>query len=235
MRKGKCLKKLLIFDAYGTLISTGKGSLNATKEILSLQNKTIDAVEFYSDWKKYHRKHMDDCNCGIFVPERVIFEKDLEMLYRKYDIDRPYQQDVAIMLASLEGRKIFPEVRDTINKLKKKYRVVIGSTTDTKPLLFNLKENALDVDEVYTSEGIGKYKPAEAFYRYILQSEGYGAEEAVFIGDSLNDDILGPQKVGLTAILVDRENKYDQSEKVKPDHIVSDLNQLLKWEMFENG
>ena len=50
------MKRLLIFDAYGTLFSTGNGSIEATRKILSLQDKVIDAATFYKDWKNIHRK-----------------------------------------------------------------------------------------------------------------------------------------------------------------------------------
>lgn len=43
--------KLIIFDAYGTLISTGTGSLDVVKEILALQEKDIAPEEFYRNWK----------------------------------------------------------------------------------------------------------------------------------------------------------------------------------------
>ena len=39
--------KLIIFDVYGTLISTGKGSLDAAKKILALQDKEINPQEFF--------------------------------------------------------------------------------------------------------------------------------------------------------------------------------------------
>ena len=32
------MKKLLIFDAYGTLLSTGRGSVAACEQILALQD-----------------------------------------------------------------------------------------------------------------------------------------------------------------------------------------------------
>ena len=35
------MKKLLIFDAYGTLLSTGTGSLDAVRKILELQEKEV--------------------------------------------------------------------------------------------------------------------------------------------------------------------------------------------------
>lgn len=221
------MKKLLIFDAYGTLISTGNGSIKATERILTLQENDINAVEFYAEWKKYHRKHMDECNEGMFLTERDIFVNDLKMLYEQYGINRPYEQDVQIMLDSLVDRVVFLEVIDAIGQLRKNYRVVIGSTTDTEPLLVNMTENNLQVDEVYTSEMIKKYKPVKEFYQYILQSEGYKVEDTVFIGDSINDDVIGPHNVGMKTILIDRNNKFSLCEKVQPDYVVKSIEEII--------
>ena len=54
---------MIIFDEYGTLISTGSGSFDATRKILSLQNeKHIYENKFYAKWKEYHRLHMIESN-----------------------------------------------------------------------------------------------------------------------------------------------------------------------------
>lgn len=73
--------KLIIFDVYGTLISTGTGSLDAVKKILALQDKDISPEEFYKEWKKQHRIHMDNANAKLFINEEAIFKLDLEQLY----------------------------------------------------------------------------------------------------------------------------------------------------------
>lgn len=223
----KAMKKLLIFDAYGTLISTGTGSVQAAEKILALQERAIDAKAFYADWKKVHRVHLDECNVGEFLLERDVFVKDLKVLYEKYDIKRSHETDVQIMLDSLVGRTVFPEVLTVLESLRKKYQVVIGSTTDTVPLLSNMRQNGLVLDVVYTSEMIGKYKPAAEFYQYILQKERCKAEDAVFIGDSLVDDVAGPQKLGMDTVLVDRKNKYDVSEGVTPNYVVSGMDEIV--------
>lgn len=41
--------KTIIFDAYGTLVSTGTGSIDAVKKILSINNRLdIDPEYFYA-------------------------------------------------------------------------------------------------------------------------------------------------------------------------------------------
>ena len=162
--------------------------------------------------------------------EQLIFEDMLRQLYESYGIDRPHTEDVQYMLRSLYGRVAFPEVADTVRILRQSYRVVIGSTTDTAPLWDNLRENGLGFDAVYTSESLRAYKPDPAFYRTILTTEKRRAEDAVFIGDSLLDDIQGPRACGMATVLIDRKGKYagvSLPESQRPDHILSDLTQLL--------
>ena len=222
------MKKLLIFDAYGTLISTGNGSIQATEKILALQDKHIDAKAFYKEWKQYHRRHLDEANTEVFLTEADIFTKDLKVLYEAYEIDRPFEMDVQIMLDSLENRIVFPDVNEAIGRLRQRYRVVIGSTTDTFPLLHNLEQNQLTFDAVYTSEMIQKYKPDAGFYQYILRREGCGPEDAVFIGDSLTDDIAGPKRLGIATVWVNRSAKPVASDAVKQDYTASSINEIEK-------
>ena len=168
-------KKLLIFDVYGTLISTGNGSIEAVRKILALQDKEIDAKEFYSVWKRFHRLHMDKANEGNFVTEEEIFVQDLKRLYEDYGIGRDYNSDVKFMLDSLVGRVTFEDSKETLNKLR---------------------------------------------------------ENAVFIGDSLVDDVYGPRQAGLKTVLIDRAKKYDKDKsEIVPDYVVDDLRNLIELEL----
>ena len=220
------MKKLLIFDAYGTLISTGTGSIDSTKKILALQDKDIDPVSFYAKWKMYHRKHLNDSITNKFLVEWDIFVLDLECLYKDYQINRNAKEDVKLMLETQFNRKVFEDTVEVINKLKEKYRVVIGSTADTYPLLKNMEDNNLSVHKVYTSEIIKTYKPDKKFYKYILENEKIDASEAIFIGDSLLDDVYGPSQLNITTILIDRKNNIVIND-IKPDYVIHSLAELL--------
>ena len=221
--------KLIIFDVYGTLISTGTGSLDAVKKILALQDKMIDPKEFYKEWKKQHRIHMDHANAESFMEEEAIFRLDLEQLYLKYNISRDFGSDVKIMLDTLGKRKCFGETLSSIEKLQKKYRVVIGSTRDNEPLYQDMERNRLTVDAVYTSEFIRKYKPDPAFYQYILEKEKCSNEDAVFVGDSYVDDVCGPGRVGIRSILIDRKHSFHCEENgFEPWKITNSLENIME-------
>lgn len=112
--------KAVLFDVYGTLISTGTGSINAVKSILAKKHSEIEPEAFYAEWKQLHKKRMRQT---LFLTEREIFMKDLAELYSVYGIAGDYKEDVKIMLESLYNRTVYPEVPEAINRLSKNMRL----------------------------------------------------------------------------------------------------------------
>ena len=215
--------KAIVFDAYGTLISTGTGSLDAAQKILDLHGSDVSAKAFYADWKSYHRKHIDEL--AQFVPEETIFRWDLEKLYQQYGLRGNAHEDVQIMMDTLGNRIAFPESKAVIEGLKDTVTVCIGSTTDTEPLMRDLARSGITVDHIFTSEDLRVYKPQKAFYETILSVLTLPPEEVLFVGDSLTDDIYGPRQVGMKTCWVNR--KGQPSPTPPPDWAVSDLTELL--------
>lgn len=216
--------KAILFDAYGTLISTGNGSLEATRKILALNCRTdISPSEFYAEWKLLHKKNIE--TLPSFLKEEVIFGMDLSELYSRYHISRNPKKDVKIMLETLGKRRLFPETKEVIEKLKHDFVIAIASTTDTEPLLQDLSRNELTIPYVFTSESLQVYKPHASFYRTILSKLQISAENTLFVGDSLIDDVWGPQQLGILTCWLNRKNNSRQ--KISPTFEISDLTQLL--------
>ncbi len=211
--------KAIVFDVYGTLVSTGNGSVQAAKRILALNGSAISPTEFYADWKTYHRKHTDELS--DFQTEETIFHSDLRALYAQYHLTRDADQDVQIMLNTLGNRSLFPETQEAIDALKKDFIVCIGSTTDTAPLLADLNRGGLSVDHIFTSEMLRVYKPQRRFYEQIADALALPAEEVLFVGDSLLDDVWGPKAIGMKTCWVNRKNQT--ADRAAPDLIVDDL------------
>lgn len=68
--------------------------------------------------------------------------------------------------------------------------------------------HGLDVDAVLTSRSHGKTKPHETIFLRMLELLGVAPEEALMVGDTIEDDIEGALAVGMRAVLVDREQRY---------------------------
>lgn len=65
------------------------------------------------------------------------------------------------------------------------------------------------------------------FYENILKQTGWNAEECLFVGDSFDDDIQGPQSVGMKAVFINRK-KIKNFELLKlPDFVIYSMDELL--------
>lgn len=197
--------KTIIFDAYGTLFDTGTGSVDAAGRILEKCGRSdISAADFYKRWKQLHRLHTDSLT--MFANEEEIFHRDLRALYGEYGINSNADCDVGIMLATLGKRRLFPEAKAVVNELHGRYALCIGSTTDTEPLLQDVKRGNTAFDRIFTSESLRCYKPSAEFYEKILAAMKIKPEEALFVGDSLIDDVTGPQRVGIKSCWINRRS-----------------------------
>ena len=131
------------------------------------------------------------------------------------------------MLDSLLGRELFADVEDVMRVLLDHYNVAIGSTTDTYPLMKNIENTVLnEIPYIFTSELLKQYKPKKLFYEGILSATGWKAQECLFVGDSIDDDIIGPQTVGMKTIFINRKNIDKQELLNIPDYVISSLDEL---------
>ena len=74
--------------------------------------------------------------------------------------------------------------------------------------------HGLVVDAVLTSGAHGKTKPHETIFRRMLELLDVAADEAVMVGDTVEDDIEGANAVGMHAVLVDREGRFPTRERL---------------------
>jgi HAD superfamily hydrolase (TIGR01549 family) len=219
--------KNIIFDVYGTLISTGTGSVDATRIIFEKYNLEDSPVEIYRKWKEIHKKHINKLD--EYQSEKEIFIKDLEELFFLYGIKDNPRVRIKPMLDSLYKRQLFEDTESVIKDLSRNYNIAIGSTTDTEPLMHNIRDTYLfTIRNIFTSEYLKCYKPNKKFYSQILQLTNWKPEECVFVGDSMDDDVIGPLKVGMKPILIDRKDRYSEyHDGVKKIKTLLELKQAI--------
>ena len=86
-----------------------------------------------------------------------------------------------------------------------------------------VRHHELEVDAVLTSRTHGKTKPHEGIFRRMLELLDVAPDEALRIGDTLEDDVEGARAVGMRAVLVDREGRYPGRERIDGLAAVLDL------------
>jgi FMN phosphatase YigB (HAD superfamily) len=135
----------IVFDAYGTLFDTVDGSVRATSEILLKNGTHLDPAEVYARWKEHHKQIIS--NLSRFLTEQSIFVMGLNLTYQDFGITGYAPEDVKIMLATLDSRRLFPDALPCVENLKERFEVVIASNTDSRPFLENLRQSPLSINK----------------------------------------------------------------------------------------
>lgn len=105
---------------------------------------------------------------------------------------------------------VYPDVRDSLRNLKQmglKLGVVTGGyELDIEQILpWAGLEQFFDICVGFDTTG--KRKPSPEAFKHTLKQLDVKPEEAIFVGDSLEQDYFGAQKVGMKAVLIQREGK----------------------------
>jgi len=151
------------------------------------KHKPLGPHEFYVRWNMNILKHL-----GITRSVRRLAE----------EIEREWFNFSKIY--------VYPEVKDSLRRLKRiglKLGVVTGGYE-------------LDIEQILPKAGlrqffdicvgcdtIGKSKPDPKAFKHALKQLGVKPEEAIFVGDHIEQDYLGAQKVGMKAVLIQREGR----------------------------
>lgn len=73
----------------------------------------------------------------------------------------------------------------------------------------------------------GFTKPDPRIFREALDRLDVAPAEAVFVGDKLDVDVAGPQKIGMRAVLVASPFRKENNREIKPDAEIASLDDLL--------
>lgn len=83
-------------------------------------------------------------------------------------------------------------------------------------------------DVVIDSSDVGTNKPGEEIFTLALDQLQVKPKEAMMIGNTIATDIFGGNRIGLTTVLVQREEQYQPSEWGQPDHTIHSLSELIQ-------
>jgi putative hydrolase of the HAD superfamily len=103
---------------------------------------------------------------------------------------------------------LFDDVLPVLADLRRRGLKVGLLSNTARDLERFVAHHALEVDAALTSRVHGKTKPHEAIFRRMLELLDVAPEEAVMIGDSIEDDIDGARAVGMRAVLLDRDGRH---------------------------
>ena len=201
--------KAVLFDLGGTLVKHEDGpvihrriledngidvSLEAVTRAHNENERELDMNQIPEQGQAFWIKW------NIRLLESLGIEKNKEILARKID-------EEWLDYCTLE---VYPDVIETLVQLRKR-GIKTGIITnaferDFQRILSQLKLSDF-FDIVVGTDTCKKIKPDKGIFLYTVGRLGIKPYEALFVGDSLENDFEGAKNSGLTALLIDRENK----------------------------
>ena len=109
--------------------------------------------------------------------------------------------------ASVGDWPAFPDTADALRRLKRRYRLVILSNVDRASFARTLPRLGVDLDDVFTAEEIGSYKPDPRNFAFLiarLGERGVARDAVLHVAQSLYHDHTPANAAGLASAWIDR-------------------------------
>ena len=213
--------KAIIFDAYGTLFD-----VNSAAE--KCKSKIGDKWENFANyWRKTQLEYTWLRSLmGRHKNFWQITEDSLDKSMKAFKIDIGMKNELLDLYKILSP---YPEVKETLEKLKEKKYILAILSNGTPDLLNELvKSNDLQnlFDDIFSIEEVKIYKPSSKVYDMPIKKYNMKKEDAAFL--SANTwDVSGGGNYGFSSVWVNRNNNIFDNLDYTPKNEISGLNQLL--------
>ncbi len=214
--------KAIIFDAYGTLFDVNsaaekcKGKIGDKWEDFANYWRTTQLE--YTWLRSLMNRHKDFWK---------ITEDSLDKSMKFFKIDNSMKNDLLDLYKVLSP---FSEVKETLNKLKKKDFKLAILSNGTPSLLGNLvKNNNLEniFDDIFSIEEVGIFKPDSKVYELPVNKYKIKKDEILFL--SANTwDVSGGGNYGYNSVWVNRNKNIFDNLDYQPLDEIHDLSELLE-------
>ena len=238
----------VIFDLFDTIVNFNFSHLPSI-EVRGLRSRTtstkvyevfaqyypeIEFVEFYDPFiESYHQFQKMKLKEFKEFPNRERFK----LMLSKMDLREIRNRDQLLedmVLAHMNGLAScieFPEDnKKTLEYIKEKgYRLAIVSNFDYAPTAYMILERYKIrnlFEQIVISEEVGWRKPNHIIFETVINKLEIGPEDALFVGDNFQADVVGSKAVGMDAAWINRKNQPENSLNPIPDYIIKDLTEL---------
>ncbi|HVP92528.1 MAG TPA: HAD family hydrolase, partial [Acidobacteriota bacterium] len=214
--------KAVLFDMHGTLVHL-ENSVTTEEmsdylfsrgyEVSPQQLRAAWSFVAFIDYPKHGYRSWSSFFSQIFW--RLKVKVDTETLHAIVKLleSRPY--------------RLYSDAAEAVPKSKKNG---FKTATVTTIAHFQFKKAITPIkkyfDFIMTGYEAGCDKSNPRMYRKVLEALDVKPEEAIMIGDDVQVDILLPKRLGINAILLDREGKSEECSQA--DAVVNDLNEAVE-------
>jgi len=233
--------KAVIFDYIGTLVDCRNYTMEASKQklynaliaegFIFSEKNFLDAYNLsHEKYRKIRYEELREVTNAVWVAEtlcRLGFEVKADDARVKAALNFFFQDFIDTLTLRDCARKLVKQTRAQC-------KVALISNFTYAPVIYkSLRKVGLSefFNVVVVSEEVGWRKPSPQIFQYALKKLQVQSNEAVYIGDSPNEDIWGARQVGLKTVFISSQFNtlmdLKESEQ-KPNHITNDLTSLYQ-------
>jgi len=228
MRISEGRVKAVLFDLGGTLIKIDNSKdPHVMKRILEDcgVNLPLEDVskEWTKSWGRLDFRELPNLLDEFWVQQNLRILRNLQVQSNVENLAKfiaSHWWDYAKVSLFEDAQKLLPRLKE--NGLKTGL-VTNGLERDTNGILPKVGLQGF-FDVVVAVDTLRKMKPDTEVFLYALEKMKVTPSEAIFVGDEMEADYKGAQRIGLKAFLIDREGKV-QDESVNR---ISSLEYLLE-------
>jgi putative hydrolase of the HAD superfamily len=217
--------RAMLFDAAETLFTT-RGSVGHIYGSVARQyGSTASDDEIQAAFARHFR------GAGpLSIQDQRRWWK--ELVYRVFsevgmvdDFDKFFDQ-LYNRFRDSEGWTLFPETKEVLAELKhRNLKLGVISNFDNRAYSVMRSLEILQFfDSVTLSSETGHCKPDPKIFEAAVDALGVPQSQVLLVGDSLHDDVEAAMQAGLSAVLIDRHNRYNAPASVRR---ISSLRELL--------
>jgi len=219
--------KALTFDLFGTVLDL-RGSLTPyIADLLEKKGSDADPDNFWSQWRyrqrieQYQDTLLSLSHSGYLETSRRAFVYTLDL----NDI-KATPEEVKEFMRCWQQLSPFPEVLESFDRLKSRYRLVALSNGDPE-YLQHLAKNRIKwvFDYVFSVQTVGAFKPHPKVYRKAASSIKLEVGECGMISAN-SFDIMGARACGFRGAYINRYNLPYEDTEFRPDVTVKDFIEL---------
>ncbi|MCB9855566.1 MAG: HAD family hydrolase [Phycisphaerales bacterium] len=217
----------VFLDMYGTLTSGDRAAVERVcGRVVADAGLSISAGELSVMWGERFLNSLDFCNGEAF---ETLFDLEIRTLretmanlnrdidpvpyaeaLRDYWQNPPLQDDARAFIASCP------------------VPICIVSNADHEDVEAVVRQHALDVAGVVSSEEAKSYKPDHRIFEHALRKTGWRRDRVVHCGDSLHSDIGGAIAAGIRNVWLNRAHRIHDIGTHEPHHEAEDLHEFLR-------
>jgi len=203
----------VFFDLYGTLLCYGNMEAAGESWYRAIRRELLACNHAFAEETLIRL-----CEEFLLQPEPpvqddglTVYERRMRVLVGELGLTLGLAELRRLSAASIAAwhahTRLDSEAKSVLGELQGRYKLALISNFDHPPHVHRLlDELALRpfFDAVGVSGDVGVKKPDPAIFSPALAQTGLVADEALFVGDSLEDDIAGSRAAGLWPVLIRR-------------------------------